>query len=170
MFCATWRFAVLSESFFLHWHSCHRLCNERGEEFYASSDALTTHWEKNHSHIKEIQQRFQNSVANFAEVVYVINAFVFFFFWTNSQLNLGPQDSVTCPLKPDLKWLLGLLLLVGKCPSNTEECHHAGTYAFSVHMNQQSSTVEERNTKEVFFPPPFSYSRCKLTDLQGTLV
>ena len=121
-FCATWHFAMLFGSLFLHWHACHRLCNEHSEEFCASSNALTTHWEKNQSHIRKSSRASGTQLQISQEIMCMINAIVFFLIQINNQLSLASWDFVICSLKPDLKLLSWLLLLIGKCPSSPEWC------------------------------------------------
>ena len=87
-FCAAWHFAMLCGSLFLHWHACHRLCNEHSEESGASSNALTTHWEKNQSHIRKSSRASGTQLQISQEIMYMINAIVFFLIKINNQLSL----------------------------------------------------------------------------------
>ena len=87
-FCAAWHFAMLCGSLFLHWHACHRLCNEHSEESGASSNALTTHWEKNQSHIRKSNRASGTQLQISQEIMYMINAIVFFLIKINNQLSL----------------------------------------------------------------------------------
>ena len=79
---------MLFGSHFLHWHAYHRLCNEHSEKFCASSNALTTHWEKNQSLIRKSSVASGTQLHISQEIMYMINAIVFFLIQINNQLSL----------------------------------------------------------------------------------